>query len=87
MTEIEDRGVLVYPVSEPVPPQEPRMTIRVGTEMFEDVLDYVVLVRDKNNEVRTLTSSYCWADGAMRKTLCVIDAHNDHSAHEDCDEE
>lgn len=64
------------PADRPVPAK----TIRVGTEMFNDVQDYMLLIRDKDNKITTRTSSYCWAHGAMEQALAFIHADNDDSA-------
>lgn len=60
-----------------------RLTIRVGTDVFDDVQDYVVLVRTKEgdvNVIRSRTSSYAWAHGAMEATIALINAHNINEA-------
>lgn len=57
----------------------PRLTIRVGQDVFDDVRDYVVLVRtqdDGGNAIRSTTSSYAWAYGAMEAMIAIINAHN-----------
>ena len=59
--------------------EAPRLTIRVGQDVFDEVEDYVVLVRTKKNNINTIlsrTSSYCWAHGAMEATIAVIHQHN-----------
>ena len=56
-----------------------RLTIRVGADIFNDVEDYVVLVRTRDgdqNIIRSKTSSYAWAHGAMESMIAVIHAHN-----------
>lgn len=70
-------------MGEPIPRA---LTIRVGDQVLTDVADYVLLVRTKDNGIETITSSYCWADGAMRKALTVIEASNYNDSMGDGDE-
>lgn len=67
-------------MADPIPNPAPVKTIRVGTEMFDDVQDFILIVRDKENKVTSRTSSFCWAHGAMEQTLAIIYAHNDDVA-------
>ena len=63
--------------------ERPRLSIRVGQDVFNDVDDYLVLIRTKDKGLNTITSrtsSYCWAHGAMEATLAVIMQHNMDSA-------
>lgn len=53
------------------------LTIRVGDEVFSDVQDFIVLIRDKENGIISKTSSQCWAHGAMEKIITEIQ-HNNH---------
>lgn len=62
----------------------PVKTIRVGTEMFDDVIDYVLLIRTKEKKgeegetVLFRASSLCWAHGAMLQECAFIDHSNQH---------
>ncbi len=67
---------------EPVLP----LSIRVGKDVFNDVTDYVVLIRTKEkgqNVIYSRTSSYAWAHGAMEATIALINAHNIDATEED----
>lgn len=60
----------------------PVKTIRIGTEMFDDVIDYMVLIRKKDTdgdeEVVTRCSSPQWSHGAMLTEIGFMNHMNRH---------
>ncbi len=73
------------------PSPSPAKTIRVGTEMFTDVIDYMILVRQRNEkgeeEVITRSSSPQWAHGAMATEIGFLEHMNTHWCDEGPDNE
>lgn len=67
--------------------KEPELTIRVGQELIKDVKDYIVIIRDGEDGLITMSSSKCWAAGAMQKSLCEINASNEAEAYDIGDED
>jgi hypothetical protein len=65
---------------EPTPIPPPVKTIRVGSEMFEDIIDFMVLIRTKNKDgvedVVTRCSSAQWGHGAMAQEIGFIEHMN-----------
>lgn len=61
-------------------PKKPKNTIRVGTKMYDDVIDFVCLIRTRNEDgseyVATESSDMNWADGAMRSEIGFIEHLN-----------
>ena len=45
------------------------LTIRVGSEVYSDVTDFVLIIRDSQNVMTRGYSSSAWAEGAMRQTI------------------
>ncbi len=75
-------------MSEPTPPKPiPVKTIRVGTEMFEDIIDYVLLVRRKDekgeDDISVRMSSPQWAHGAMLQEIGYLDHFNNCWEHDE----
>ena len=56
--------------------EPPKLTIRVGQDVFDDVEDFLVVVRTKGNAILSRTTSYCWAHGAMEKLITQIQQNN-----------
>ena len=73
------------------PEIKPQQTIRIGTEMISDVIDYVCLIRTHNDKgeqyVKTFASDMNWAHGAMASEIGFIDHLNSCWGHSDEGEE
>ena len=63
------------------------MTLRVGDEVFTDVRDYIILIRDSEDGLITRLSNHQWAHGGIISTLAMLDHVNHEIASHDCDEE
>ncbi len=78
--------------NDPIPQKPtPVKTIRVGTEMFDDVQDYIVLIRSKDKDgdefVTRRMSSTLWAHGAMLQEIGFLRHMNTHWGCEDDEEQ
>ena len=52
---------------------KPALTIRIGQEVHADVKDFMVLIRNSNDEIFSQSSSDSWAIGAMEGALLDIE--------------
>ena len=72
---------------EPTPIPPPVKTIRIGAELFSDVIDYVVLIRTKDDkggdDVTARMSSPQWSHGAMAQEIGFIEHMNNHWCEEE----
>ena len=63
------------------------LTLRIGDEIFTDVVDYLVLIRDKEGGLTTKLSDHHWGYEAVLSTLATMDQINLQMASHDCDED
>ncbi len=61
------------------------LTIRIGDEVFTEVNDFVLLVRDNEGGMATRVSNHHWASGAVRSTLAMMDTVDMEMAEHVCD--
>lgn len=52
---------------------EPRNTIRIGRELHDDIVDFLIILRNSKGEVYTRASNDSWAIGAMEGALNEIE--------------
>lgn len=61
-------------------------SIRVGSEVFTDVRDYLLVFRSEDGGLNTRLSNHQWAYGALISTLAVMDHTNEEVAGHDCED-
>ena len=61
------------------------LTIRLGDEVFTEVHDYVLLVRDSEGGMATRISNHHWARGAVVSLQTIMDDVDMAVAEHDCD--